>query len=193
MRRYLSGPVLSVLLVGAVTVGAAGCSSKSGTSSGGRTEKSEASPSASAPAYNGAIGAVPEVTGATDLTKAPTIAAGTGTPPTSLIVKDLVVGTGATATGSSTVSVRYVGTNYADGKVFDASWTSGTTPAQFPLNGVIPGFGKGIVGMKVGGRRLLVIPPAQGYGSQGSQSSTGAQVIAPNETLVFVVDLVAVS
>jgi peptidylprolyl isomerase len=65
-------------------------------------------------------------------------------------------------------------------------WKSGQ-PAPFPLNGVVPGFAQGIVGMKVGGRREIVIPPALGYGSTGSPPA-----VAPNETLVFVVDLVGV-
>lgn len=187
MRRYFSGPVLSVALVGAVTVGAAGCSSTHGTSSGGKTERSEASPSVTAPAHTGAAGPLPAVTGASDLSKAPTIAAGTGTPPSAVVTKDLVVGTGATASADSTVEVRYVGANFADGVVFDSSWKSGNAPVQFPLNQVIPGFAAGIVGMKVGGRRLIVVPPAQGYGAQGSGP------VKPNETLVFVVDLTSVS
>ncbi|HUO47363.1 MAG TPA: FKBP-type peptidyl-prolyl cis-trans isomerase, partial [Acidimicrobiales bacterium] len=80
----------------------------------------------------------------------------------------------------------YVGANYADGKVFDSSWSRGQA-ATFPLNGVIPGFAQGIVGMKVGGRRVIVIPSSLGYGAAGSPPA-----VAPNENLVFVVDLTAV-
>jgi peptidylprolyl isomerase len=129
---------------------------------------------------------VPEVSNATDLTKEPLPSPGTGPAPTQLVTSDLVVGTGATATATSTVEVQYVGTSYTTGKVFDSSWSRGQ-PATFALTGVVPGFAQGIEGMKVGGRRVIVIPPALGYGVNGSPP-----VIKPNETLVFVVDLLAV-
>jgi peptidylprolyl isomerase len=74
---------------------------------------------------------------------------------------------------------------WSTGKIVDTSWTSGK-PATFPLANVIPGWQQGLPGMKVGGRRLLIIPPALGYGANG------AGPIAPNETLIFVVDLIAV-
>jgi len=106
---------------------------------------------------------------------------------TSLVTKDLVVGTGAEASASSTVLVQYVGAAYTTGKVFDSSWQRGQ-PLSFSLSGVVPGFAQGIEGMKVGGRRVIVIPPALGYGAAGEPP-----VIAANETLVFVVDLKSVS
>ncbi|MCL5444657.1 MAG: FKBP-type peptidyl-prolyl cis-trans isomerase [Acidimicrobiales bacterium] len=90
------------------------------------------------------------------------------------------------ATAQSTVKVQYVGANYVTGTIFDSSWSRGQ-PATFPLNGVIPGFAQGIEGMRVGGRREVVIPPALGYGAQGSPPN-----VQPNETLVFVIDLLAV-
>ena len=129
---------------------------------------------------------MPEVSNPTDLSKEPLPSPGTGPAPTSLVTKDLVVGTGAEATATSTVQVQYVGTNFANGKVFDSSWSRGQ-PTTFPLNQVVPGFAQGIEGMKVGGRRVMVIPPALGYGATGAGSAIG-----PNETLVFVVDLLAV-
>ena len=96
-----------------------------------------------------------------------------------------MVGTGASATAASTVKINYVGADYATGKDFDHStWTTGQATA-FSLQGVVPGFAQGIVGMKVGGRREIVIPPSLGYGSTGRPPA-----VAPNETLVFVVDLV---
>jgi peptidylprolyl isomerase len=109
-------------------------------------------------------------------------------PPKKLIVKDLKAGTGAAATPGSTVTVQYVGVNYKGGKQFDASWDRGE-PFSFPLGAgqVIKGWDVGVAGMKVGGRRMLVIPPDQGYGEQGSPP-----VIKPNETLVFVIDLLEV-
>jgi peptidylprolyl isomerase len=111
-----------------------------------------------------------------------------GKPPKKLIVKDLKEGTGPAATPGSTVTVQYVGVDYDGGKQFDASWDRGE-PFSFPLGAgqVIKGWDVGVAGMKVGGRRMLVIPPDQGYGPEGQPP-----VIKPNETLVFVIDLLAV-
>ncbi|MGH2946346.1 MAG: FKBP-type peptidyl-prolyl cis-trans isomerase [Solirubrobacteraceae bacterium] len=101
-------------------------------------------------------------------------------------MEDIVEGKGRAAKAGSTVSVQYVGVSWSTGQEFDASWNSGQ-PFPFPLGGgqVIPGWDQGVEGMKNGGRRLLVIPPELGYGAAGSPP-----VIAPNETLVFVVDMV---
>ena len=148
---------------------------------------SSASKSSSTAAPPASSGAAPSVANATDLKTEPKPAAGTSPAPTTLVMKDLVTGSGPAAVASSTVNVQYVGTNYTDGKVFDASWEHGGQPISFALSGVIPGFAQGIVGMKVGGRRELVIPSALGYGPQGSPPAVG-----PNETLVFVIDLVGV-
>jgi peptidylprolyl isomerase len=128
------------------------------------------------------------VAGAEDLSGYPTVTAKNAAPATKLEVKDLVVGKGAATTASSTVTVQYVGVLYSDGTVFDSSWTRGI-PSSFPLSGVLPGFTQGIGGttgvapMKVGGRRVIIVPPALGY--QDQQSG----IIPPNSTLVFVVDL----
>ncbi len=125
---------------------------------------------------------------ATNLSAEPVVSPGKSPAPTTLVVKNLVVGTGAVATTSSTVVVKYVGAAYTSGKDFTAApWTSGQA-STFALSTVVPGFREGIVGMKVGGRREIVIPPALGYGAGGSGST-----IKPNETLVFVVDLQGVS
>ena len=96
--------------------------------------------------------------------------------------------TGAEAKAGSNVSVQYVGVNFADCKQFDASWDR-QSPLPFKLGAqqVIPGWDQGVVGMKVGGRRELIIPPDLGYGPNGQGP------IQPNETLVFVVDLVSVT
>jgi peptidylprolyl isomerase len=108
-----------------------------------------------------------------------------GAPPKELVTKDLEEGTGAEAKAGDVVAMNYVGVNYKTGKEFDASWSRGE-PFIFTLGAgeVIPGWDQGIEGMKVGGRRELIIPPELGYGSAGSPP-----VIPPNETLVFVVDL----
>ena len=122
------------------------------------------------------------------LAKEPTIAAGKGAQPTKLETKDLVTGNGATAKAGDTVTVNYVGALYKNGKVFDSSWQRKQT-ASFPLsNGqVIPGWVKGIPGMKVGGRRQLVIPASLGYGKKGSGPIPG------NSALIFDVDLLKIS
>ncbi|MDQ3631616.1 MAG: FKBP-type peptidyl-prolyl cis-trans isomerase [Actinomycetota bacterium] len=109
-----------------------------------------------------------------------------GKPGDKLVVKDLVVGEGPAAKSGDALTVRYVGVAYSTGKEFDASWKTKENMFPFTLGEgmVIPGWDQGVVGMKVGGRRELVIPPDLGYGEQGSGES-----IKPGETLVFVVDL----
>ena len=126
---------------------------------------------------------LPSVSGA--LTQAPIISKPTGVPPTSLEIKDVAIGNGTAVLSTSTVTVQYVGLSWSNGQTFDSSWQRGQ-PATFGLGQVIAGWQQGLLGMKVGGRRLIVIPPALGYGASGAGS------IKPNETLVFVVDLLAV-
>ena len=111
------------------------------------------------------------------------------TPPADLVTEDLEVGDGAEATTGAQVEVHYVGVSWRTRKQFDASWDRGDT-FRFGLGGgqVIKGWDEGVVGMKVGGRRRIVIPPNKAYGKQGAGG-----VIGPNETLVFVVDLIGVS
>jgi peptidylprolyl isomerase len=118
----------------------------------------------------------------------PEVKVPTGKPPKTLVKKDIKVGSGAVAQPGQNVTVQYVGVSYLNGRQFDASWDRGQ-PFSFPLGGgqVIKGWDQGVAGMKVGGRRELIIPPKLAYGAQGSPP-----VIGPNETLVFVVDLVGV-
>jgi peptidylprolyl isomerase len=110
-------------------------------------------------------------------------------PPTDLVVEDLTEGDGAEATAGQTVEVHYVGVAWSTRKQFDASWDRGAT-FSFPLGGgrVIAGWDQGVAGMRVGGRRKLTIPPRLGYGSRGAGGAIG-----PNETLVFVVDLLGLT
>ena len=115
--------------------------------------------------------------------QAPAVSKPVGDPPATLVTKDIIVGNGATATSASTVTAQYVLMSWKSGAVLQSSWSQG--PATFPLSAVIPGWQQGIPGMKVGGRRLLVVPPALGYGTAGSGP------VGPNETLVYVVDLTA--
>ena len=119
------------------------------------------------------------VTGA--LNAAPVLGKPMGKAPTELAIKDLYVGDGTTILPSSTLTVHYTLMAWSTGKIVESSWTSGQK-ATFPLSGVITGWQQGLVGAKAGGRRLLVIPPALGYGS-AAQGPIGA-----NETLIFVVD-----
>jgi peptidylprolyl isomerase len=162
------------LLVGLLAI--AGC--------GGGDDESG---SASTPAATDTPAATATAT-ATAAPKKPKVIVPKGKPPKKLVVKDLREGTGPVAQAGQTVTVQYVGVNFKGGKQFDASWDRGE-PFSFALGGgqVIPGWDKGVVGMKVGGRRMLVIPPDLGYGPDGQPP-----VIKPNETLVFVIDLLGV-
>src|ERR1700746_3283086 len=111
-----------------------------------------------------------------------------GPPPTDLEIIDVVEGDGAEATAGSTVKVHYVGVAHSTGEEFDASYNRGE-PLRFRLGAgmVIQGWDQGVAGMKVGGRRQLVIPPHLGYGQRGAGGA-----IKPGETLIFVVDLLEV-
>jgi len=127
--------------------------------------------------------AFPAVSG--DAGAEPVIATPSGTPPTDLMTRDLIKGSGPAATPDSTVTVNYVGVSWSDGAIFDSSWKRGT-PAEFSLTQVISGWAQGLTGAQVGARRQIIIPPALGYGESGQGS------IQPNETLVFVVDILGV-
>jgi peptidylprolyl isomerase len=112
-----------------------------------------------------------------------------GEPPADLQITDLTVGDGPEAQPGATVTVHYVGVSHSTGEEFDASWNRGE-PFAFPLGAgrVIQGWDQGVAGMKVGGRRKLVIPPHLGYGNRGAGAA-----IKPGETLIFVVDLLGVN
>lgn len=122
------------------------------------------------------------------LSKAPVMPKTSGKPPTKLVVKDLIKGSGAVAKAGSSVVVNYVGELFKNDKVFNNSFTAGQTFGPFALGqgAVIPGWDQGIVGMRVGGRRELIIPAKLAYGKAGSGST-----IPPNSALVFVVDLLS--
>lgn len=119
-----------------------------------------------------------------DTTVKPEIPKPAGKAPTRLVKRDIVKGSGTAAKAGDEVSVQYVGVLHSTGEQFDASWDAGE-PFSFPLGAgrVIPGWDAGVVGMKPGGRRELTIPPDQAYGP------TGSGPIGPDETLVFVIDL----
>jgi peptidylprolyl isomerase len=171
---------LLILPLLAATLALAACGGDS------KNDESAATPAATeaateAPTETPTEAATPEAT-------KPKVKVPKGKPPKKLVIKDLKTGTGKEATEGSTVTVQYVGVLYDGGKQFDASWDRGE-PFSFPLGAgqVIQGWDQGVKGMKVGGRRELIIPPDLGYGDQGA----GAD-IPPGATLVFVVDLLDV-
>lgn len=112
-----------------------------------------------------------------------------GPPPSELLLDDLTVGDGTEAVAGTTCTMQYVGHSWSSKQQFDASWDRGQ-PFTFQLGAgmVIGGWDQGVAGMKVGGRRRLTIPPHLGYGARGAGGAIG-----PNETLVFIVDLLGVS
>ncbi|HEU4707068.1 MAG TPA: FKBP-type peptidyl-prolyl cis-trans isomerase [Solirubrobacterales bacterium] len=168
-----------LLIIGAcLALTVAGCGGGSSTTSSSSTERT-AAPKEAEPSK--------ETNSSKEKTR-PKVSVPKAAPPKSLEIKDLEKGPGVAAKSGDAVSVNYVGVDYKTGKEFDASWDRGE-PITFTLGSgeVIPGWEQGLEGMKVGGRRELVIPPKLGYGSAGSPPA-----IPPNETLIFVVDLEAV-
>lgn len=122
------------------------------------------------------------------LSTKPVVKVPSGPPPTHLVIKDLIKGHGAAAATGKTVTVNYVGLLYKNGTEFDSSWSRHQTFSAPLTNGsVIAGWVKGIPGMKVGGRRELIIPASLAYGKSGTNG------IPPNSTLIFVVDLLSAS
>lgn len=175
--------VLPALLI------AGALSACSGNDSKDNLGQSSPSPSASPTPATSACPAGPATK---DLKSKPAVVLPAGsTPPASTTFTDVVVGKGKLAKPGSHVAVKYVGVLFDTCKEFDSSWSRGanqTLPFTVGTHGVIPGFEKGTAGMRVGGRRQVVIPPAEGYGAAGSPPA-----IPPNATLIFVVDLVSVS
>ena len=191
MRNFNEpSPLRSGARLGVATLGVAlllaGCGS-SGSSTIGVNNQNSAD-QALAKSSASATPTSPTATSATTptsgpLSKEPHVTPPAGPAPSNLVVKDLIAGTGAEAKAGGSVTVNYVGVLYQGGKEFDASWKRGE-PATFSLQGVIPGWTKGIPGMKVGGRRELIIPASLAYGAKGFPPK-----IPPNAPLVFVIDL----
>ena len=182
----------TLLFIAAAGIGLAACSgtttSPTTTTGAGSSTSSTTSSTSSTTSTTSSIATIADPSPAGTWGTEPTIVVPPGPPPTELQSADLIVGTGAEATNGQPVTVQYVGVAYSSKKVFDSSW-SRNQPFQFTLGQgqVIPGWDQGVVGMKVGGRRELIIPPNLAYGSQ----SPGAG-IAPNDTLIFIVDLLKV-
>jgi peptidylprolyl isomerase len=176
----------AVLIAGC---GSSGSSSTIGVGNENSADSALATATSSTPATPTTPPAATVKTPATGpLSKKPTVTPPAGAAPSKLVVKDLIKGTGKAVTSPSTsVTVNYVGVLYKGGKEFDSSWKRGET-STFSLSGVIPGWTQGIPGMKIGGRRELIIPSALAYGPKGSPPA-----IPPNAPLVFVIDLLAAS
>jgi peptidylprolyl isomerase len=165
-----------LLLALAVALAACGDDDEGDSGSGTTTEPQAQTTQAQPPTTPPGAGAKPEV-------EKPS-----GRPPKKLEKKDLVRGEGRAAKSGDAVRVHYVGVSFSTGEQFDASWDRGE-PLDFELGAgmVIEGWDKGVVGMKPGGRRQLTIPPDLAYGAEGQPPAIG-----PNETLVFVIDLLEV-
>jgi peptidylprolyl isomerase len=184
---------LAIGFAGAACTLAACSSSPSNSNSNSNASANSTTTSHSVPAGGGglvAIGPIPAADRSPAGTSgtSPTVTVPQGAPPTALESADLIEGTGPGAAPGNTVTVQYVLATYSSGKVIQSSWTS--QPFSFTLGQgeVIPGWDKGVVGMKVGGRRELIIPPSLGYGAQSPGPG-----IAANDTLVFVIDVLKIS
>jgi len=177
----------AVAILGASLV-LTGCSSSSSTPQ----QSTSASPSASAFTYksvsvSGPIGEKPTLLIGDDLQGL--LPFTDGSADTQLVVRDVIVGTGPAATATSKVSVNYVGRTAKTKKTFDSSWARGKTFDFVPNKLSFAAFKEGVVGMKVGGRRLVVVPASIGFGDHPPENSG----VRPGETLVFVIDLESVS
>ena len=193
LTTSLKWPVLAAACLGLAACGGgtknADIPSGSGDASATTTTSTTTSTTTTTaqPTFAKPTAAVTKIAGAigTDTKKEPKIPKPSGKPPTKLTVVDVVKGKGAGAQDGNTLTVDYVGASWSNGKVFDASWNSGQPfPVTLGQTQVIEGWTQGLVGMKQGGRRLLVIPPDLGYGASGSPPK-----IKANETLIFVIDL----
>ena len=178
--------VWPLVLIPAFAVGLAACGTSSPSASTTPSTKASTATTAGVQPPTTTIAPIPtqDLSPAGTAGTAPTLIVPPGAPPTQLESADLITGTGAVATVGSKVTVEYVLATYSSRKVIQSSWTSQPLQITLATGQVIPGWIKGVPGIRVGGRRELIIPPSQAYGSQ----SPGAG-IAPNDTLLFIVDL----
>jgi peptidylprolyl isomerase len=173
LRRVL------ILIAVAAVLGATACGDDDETANGTDGE---------AAAQEQGTQTVPPEDALKDTSTKPVIPKPTGSPPRKLVKQDVVKGKGPGAKPGDTVTVNYVGVNFSNGVEFDSSWDSGAPfPVQLGTGSVIEGWDRGLVGVKNGGRRILTIPPEMGYGAEGYPPD-----IPPNETLVFVIDVVSI-
>jgi len=176
--------IWSLAVLAASGLGLAAC----GSSSSSSTTTTSAS-AATTPASTVPIATIVQPSAAGTIGTEPTITIPPGAPPTQLETKDLIVGTGPAVKAGDKATVQYVGVAYSSGKVFDSSWSRNQAfPFVLGQGQVIAGWDQGVVGMQVGGRREIIIPPNLGYGAQSPGSG-----IAANDTLIFIVDLVKIN
>ena len=192
MSRPTLSRALTALALAASLAACGGSNDESVAGPAAASPSAEASAAGSSPPCPITATEVPVPAGATkDLKTKPVVKPTKTAPPETVQYADIVEGDGAEAVTGSQVEVKYVGAFYDTGKEFDSSWSRGpdeTLPFGICQQGVIPGFAVGPTGMKVGGRRQIIIPSELGYGAQGSPPS-----IPGGAALVFVVDLVTVS
>ncbi len=189
-RRTLLTPLVAALGLGLAACGSSKAPGVQLAPSGGATSTSVAAATTATTTSTSSAATATTPKPPSPLSKKPVVAVPKGGAPTKLVTKDLIVGTGPAAKSGSQVTVNYVGVLYKGGKEFDSSWKTGKPFGPFALGQgqVIKGWDQGLVGMKVGGRRELIIPASLAYGAQGSPPT-----IPANAALVFVVDLLGVS
>ena len=177
---------LALIFLACLALVVAGCGSSDDSSTGsGESTATSTESSEKSPAESG--GSAEKQSSGGEKTK-PKVTVPSGPPPKQLEIKEIEKGTGATAKAGDEALVQYVGVGYESEEEFDSSWSHNEPlPLKLGAGGVIPGWEQGIEGMKVGGRRELIIPPNLAYGPEGRPP-----VIGPNETLIFVIDLLAV-
>jgi peptidylprolyl isomerase len=182
--------IMAALAATALLVTACGDSTKeSAADQFAKTAEQQAKTQANTPAETTPAPTATKVApsaGERDIATKPKIPKASGAAPKTLKVEDLIEGKGPAAKAGDKVAVRYVGVLFNNNKEFDSSWKRGKAPFELTLGQgqVIQGWDQGLVGMKVGGRRRLTIPPDLAYGAQGQPPT-----IPANSTLVFDVDL----
>ena len=178
----MRGRVIALLSVAALGLGA--CGDDEGGDAALEPAIPAQTPTQTTPASTGKPFEPASIKVSKDTSKKPTITKPSGDPPTKLVTRDIVTGKGAAVKSGDKLQMHYLGALF-DGEQFESSWDSGEPfPVTIGQGEVIPGWDQGIIGMKEGGRRLLVIPPDLAYGEAGS-----GQSIPPNATLIFVVDV----
>jgi FKBP-type peptidyl-prolyl cis-trans isomerase len=173
MSRPLRALLLAVLLL---ALAVAGCGSDSSAKPPAKASSTPSDPAQEVDQLASQI--------SSKLSQRPKIPTPQGRPPATLLTRDVVKGTGPKVKPGEKISVQYVGASWSDGKEFDASWNRGQAFSLSIPGQVIEGWNEGILGMRQGGRRLLIIPPIKGYGPNGTPDGS----IKPNETLAFVID-----
>ncbi len=188
IRRSVIVAIVALLVVGSAALLFAGKSPTTTTTTTVLAGTTTTAPTTTTTAGPVTIKPIPDPSPAGTFGKAPTMVIPKGTPPTTIESSNLITGAGAVARVGDSLSVQYVLGTYSSGKVVQSSWTSKPLPITLNLTSVIAGWVDGVPGMRVGGRRELILPAAFGYGD--NSPGTG---IAKNDTLVFIIDLLKVT